>query len=248
MELTKDSSTETKKWENIVFRVNVLLSWTSCLVSIIVVCGLCFTSCTSDREQKDIELGKRLSMLKCGQTVDLMNTGQHSYLFKRFHYANGIVDLGGIKYPYQLSKKDDYTFYNLVGKDTSWYYQVKIYEMQASPGGGTVQCMQIKKVPGQYRYCVTAGTFELTLLEVKGSIMTIWIVNNSKHWFAYADMLPTQGSDPMLQQIRFSAKIHQTIDMPLGDKLVLYEYVETSNGIGLKETCRIPYIGRFFGL
>lgn len=249
MEFTKDSSTETKKWENIIFRANVLLSWAGCLVVIIAVYGICFTSCTTDRKQKDLELGKRLSALDCNQNINFMNMGEYEYLFDRFHYANGMVDLGGINYFYQSSKRDGSTICNLTGKDTTYYYQVKIYEQQATPPGGTVQCMQIKKVCGQYhRQVVTIGNFEITLMEINGSIATIWVVNDSKKLFAYTEMLPTQGIDPIWQQIKFANQSYQKMDVLLGNRLVLYEYVETKEGTIIKEDCRIPYVASLFGL
>jgi hypothetical protein len=247
MDLTKDSSTETRRWEIFTLRANILLSWTGCLVAIIAVCGICFTSCTpTDRKASDIKLGEKISALKCGESINLMEGGEYNYLFKRFDYANGIVDLGGVNYHYQLSKKDGYLFYNLVGEDTAFYYQVKIYEHQATPAGGTVKSMEILKNSGQYHYCVTVGDFEITLIEIKGSVATIWVVNNSKKLFAYADMLPTQGIDPIWQQIKFSPQIHQTMNVSLGNRLILYEYIEDESGISLKEGCRIPYVGRLF--
>lgn len=260
MEFTKDSSTETKKWENFIFRANVLLSWAGCLVVIIAVCGICFTSCTSDRKQKDMELGKRLSVLECNQSIELMDMGDYSYLFDRFHYANGIVDLGGIEYITQGLQQNGDMICNLTSKDTTYHYQVsfyktealpyqlRVYKAESSPAIGMVQYMEIKKVCGRYRHQVIVGDFEITLMEVKGSMAIICVANNSKKLFAYAEMLPTQGIDPIWQQINFTTKAYQTMNVVLGDRLVLYEYIENEDGIKLKESCRIPYVASLFGL
>jgi len=51
VEVTNGFSTETKEWEKVIFRFNVLTSWFGSLFAIIAVCGICITSCTS--QEKD---------------------------------------------------------------------------------------------------------------------------------------------------------------------------------------------------
>lgn len=249
MELTKDSSTETKKWENIVFRANVLLNW-GCLAVIIVVYGLCFTSCTpTDRKASDIKLGERMSVLKCGESINLVEGGEYSYLFKRFYYyangivyGNGIVDLGGVQYPYELSKKYGDQVYNLLGKDTTFYYQVKIYEQQVTPAGETVQCMQIKKVNGPYRDSMTIGSFEITLLEYNDPYVVLFVENKDEKIFAYAEQTQFVNTRPYDVDLRFSSGSFVTMKIHKDCRLILYEHVRVDGEIKLLQKYYIPYL------
>ncbi len=84
MELTKDSSTETKKWETLVFRTNVLLSWVGCLVTIIAVCGICFTSCSTTTNE--VEINHQLESLEDGQTITIANHSVLKEIKKQISY------------------------------------------------------------------------------------------------------------------------------------------------------------------
>lgn len=210
------------------------------LISVVV-------SCTTDRREKDLELGKRLSALECNQTVNLMNSGEYSYLFKRFSYAYGMVDLGGINYSCQSSKKGGSTIYNLTGKDSINYYQVRIYERDVLSAGGTVQCMQIKKVPRQYE-SIKIGSFELTLLEYNDPYVSLFVENKDAKPFAYAEQTQLTNHQPYAGDLRFSLDHSLKIKVQKNRRLILYDYEDGADGVKLSQKAYIPYLVNKFDL
>ncbi|MCF7834623.1 hypothetical protein K9M48_01010 [Candidatus Gracilibacteria bacterium] len=90
VEVTNGFSTETKKWEKVIFRFNILTSWFGCLFAIIAVCGICLTSCTN-QEEKEVAKVEKISF----EVFDLDDFKENNFYTDPFdlpeNYLNSVL-------------------------------------------------------------------------------------------------------------------------------------------------------------
>ncbi|MCF7834624.1 hypothetical protein K9M48_01015 [Candidatus Gracilibacteria bacterium] len=249
VEFTKDSSTETKKWEKIIFRSNVLISWFGYLFAIIAVCGLCLTSCTDQEAMKNTELKvhAKIDELECGQSISLIKS-EYGYLFKRLNHQNGIVEFGEVNYNVWNRKDDVYILTDQdYDKAQDWHLLVNINI--STPLGAPLHTMNVRKVCGSYYYPIEVDGFELNLLKYdEDGYITIYIKNISGSPFAYAEQTQLNSNSVTDDELIFVETSTCQIKIRDISRLILYEYEGNDDTKRLKKKSYIPYLADLFRL
>ncbi len=249
VEFTKDSSATRN--ENNMFRVNVLASWVGGLFAIIAFCGLCFTSCTNQEEMKkaDSSVQSMIDTMECGQSLNLLDA-TYGYLLKRLRNQNGIVQFGNVNYNvwerrdglYILTDKD-------YEKSQESHFLVTVNHFQASPSGGTLRTMGVRKICGSYYYPIEIDGFELNLQKYdEYGYLTIYIKNVSGEPFAYAEQTQLNSNSVTDKELIFVQGNSCKIEVRDISRLILYEYEGDDNVKKLKKKSYIHYLAHFFRL
>lgn len=201
-------------------------------------------SCTTDRREKDLELGVRMRSLKCNETFNITSGGRYAYMFKRLYYANGMIDFGGTNYLYQECKKSGCVFYDLPINDTS-YYRVSINESQITSVGADKSMSITKICGGSYRHSVDVGQFKLTLLKYENGITTVLVENKSTEGFVYAQLGQLELSAVKATDLKFvsSTCVVEIIDH---SRVSFYEYIKSGKETKLIEKGYIPDFSNLF--